>query len=257
MAWRMGAGGRKPAASVGRTFGEVKYTVGAPLVFTTDCGRAATRCIREGRMVRGVILAAGASSRMGRPKAALPLTDRGDTFTSRLIRTFLAAGMPQVVVVTGAWPDAVRRAAGPADCRVRVIHNPDWEQGQLTSLLAGLGMRSPTTREADVEAAVVTLVDVPLVRPATVATLVRQWRHTRAPIVRPARGDLHGHPVIFDRSLFTALRAADPDQGAKAVVRRHADAILNVPIDDDGAFLDVDTMADYDAIRLRGIADPA
>jgi len=71
--------------------------------------------------------------------------------------------------------------------------------------------------------------------------------------VRPAHGDQHGHPVIFDRAVFDALRHADPAIGAKAVVReRHAD-ILNVPVDDRGAFIDVDTAEEYRAaITLYG-----
>jgi molybdenum cofactor cytidylyltransferase len=99
-----------------------------------------------------------------------------------------------------------------------------------------------------------TLVDVPLVSPATCARVIAAWRESRAPIVRPARGDEHGHPVIFDRAIFAELRAADPQHGAKTVVRAHAAQILNVPIDDEGAFADADTEADYQSLlgRLRG-----
>jgi molybdenum cofactor cytidylyltransferase len=63
--------------------------------------------------------------------------------------------------------------------------------------------------------------------------------------VRPARGNEHGHPVIFDRSLFDELRSADPALGAKSVVRAHAAEILNLRIDDPGAFLDIDTPEVY------------
>ena len=201
-------------------------------------------------VVRGLILAAGASSRMGRSKAALPLRDRADTFLSRLLRTFIVAGLPDIVVVTGANAELVQRAAGRVDRRVRFVHNADWEAGQLSSLLAGLNARVPGSAAGDhiVEAVMMTLVDVPLVSPATCARVLAAWRSSRAPIVRPARGDEHGHPVMFDRSLFAELRAADPRQGAKAVVRAHAHQILNLPIDDDGAFADADTEADYQAL---------
>ena len=67
-----------------------------------------------------------------------------------------------------------------------------------------------------------TLVDVPLVHPDTVRAVVNAWRRSRAPIVRPARGDEHGHPVIFDCAVFDELRSADRTIGAKAVVRAHA-----------------------------------
>lgn len=206
-------------------------------------------------VVRGVILAAGASSRMGRPKAALPLTDRADTFLSRLVRTFLQAGVPDLVIVTGADAELVRAAAGRPDRRVRLVHNPRWQSGQLSSLVAALTHEvvrpftiQPGSRGAALEAVVVNLVDVPMVSVGTVVDVVREWRRTRAPIVRPARGDQHGHPVVFDRAVFDQLRTADPQVGAKAVVRAHTDRILNVPSDDDGAFLDIDTDAEYRAI---------
>jgi molybdenum cofactor cytidylyltransferase len=198
-------------------------------------------------MVRAVILAAGASTRMGTPKAALAIGAPGETFLSRLIRRFGEAGLPEIVVVTGAAPDTVRAAVGQVRPPVRFEHNEDWQAGQLTSLLAGL-----RTRPGDVlEGALVTLVDAPLVETHTIKMVLGAWRTARAPIVRPARGDLHGHPVLFDRALFPELLAADPAVGAKAVVRAHAAAILNVPVEDDWAFTDVDTPEEYIRIRSR------
>jgi molybdenum cofactor cytidylyltransferase len=201
-------------------------------------------------VVRGLILAAGASSRMGRPKAALALRDRADTFLSRLVRTFIVVGIPEVVVVTGANAELVQRAAGRVDARVRWAHNPQWRSGQLSSIVTGLDAGSAAERRT-IEAVMMTLVDVPLVSPSTCARVLAAWRESRPPIVRPARGHEHGHPVIFDRVLFDELRAADPLQGAKTVVRAHANQILNLPIDDDGAYADVDTEEEYDALLRR------
>ena len=200
-------------------------------------------------MLRAVILAAGASVRMGRPKAALPIGDRADTFLSRLIRTCLAAGLPDIVVVSGAATDEVHAAAVPFSRRVRFAHNVDWRQGQLTSLLVGLNL-APID---NLEAMLMTLVDVPLVSPDTVRAVVHAWRRSCAPIVRPARGEEHGHPVIFDRAVFDELRITDSAVGAKAVVREHAHEILNVPIEDPGAYFDVDTPEDYDRIMQTGV----
>lgn len=185
---------------------------------------------------------------MGRPKAALCLSDRADTFVARLIRTFQAAAIPDIVVITGAQPDAVRAAAGRVGRKVRFIDNPHWERdGQLSSLLAAL------KEDQQLEALMMTLVDAPFVAPATVSALVHAWRSSRAAIVRPSRGDEHGHPVIFDRAVFEELRHADPSVGAKAVVRARQADILNVPVDDRGAFIDVDTPEEYRAaVTLYG-----
>jgi len=197
-------------------------------------------------MISAIVLAAGASSRMGQAKAALPLGQTGETVVARVIRTLIDGGVPNVVVVAGAHIDAVRHAMPAHEPRARVIEHAGWQQGQLSSLLAGLrAIDDPL-----LEAAVVTLVDVPMVSPLTVAAVIGEWRRSRAPIVRPANGDRHGHPVIFDRSVFADLRSANPNIGAKAVFAIHQDRIVNVEVNDPGAFDDIDTPGDYE--RLIG-----
>lgn len=200
-------------------------------------------------MISGIVLAAGASTRMGQPKAALPLGQMGETVLARVVRTLIDGGVPEVVVVAGAHVDAVRAAMPQHEPRARMIEHTGWQRGQLSSLVSGLdAIDTPL-----LDAALVTLVDVPLVHASTVVAVVDAWRRTRAPIVRPADpatsprpgGQRHGHPVIFDRSVFADLRAADPNTGAKAVFALHRDRIVNVEVDDAGAFEDIDTPEDY------------
>src|ERR1043165_5806104 len=155
-------------------------------------------------MISAIVLAAGASSRMGQAKAALPIGRTGETVVGRVVRTLLAAGIPKVAVVAGAHIDAVRHAMplfAEANPQVRVVEHPGWQQGQLSSLIAGLD----AIDDPLLEGAMVTLVDVPMVSASTVTAVLSEWRRTRAPIVRPASGDRHGHPVIFDRSVFADL----------------------------------------------------
>jgi molybdenum cofactor cytidylyltransferase len=95
----------------------------------------------------------------------------------------------------------------------------------------------------------VTLVDVPLIAPSTVRAVFETWQRTRAPIVRPAIGDRHGHPVLFDRAVFEELRDASLETGAKAVVRRHEHELVNVPVGDERSLIDVDTPSDYSSLR--------
>ena len=203
-------------------------------------------------MIRAIVLAAGASSRMGQAKAALPLGTTGDTVVARVVATLLAAGLPSVAVVAGAHIDAVRAAMPRFEPRARVVEHLGWAQGQLSSLLAGLA----AVDGPNLEAILVTLVDVPLVRPDSVAAIVHAWRQSRAPIVRPVDGDRHGHPVIFDRAVFDDLRCADPAVGAKAVFAAHASRRLDVPIQDDGAFVDIDTPTDYQIVQAMAIDKP-
>ena len=94
-----------------------------------------------------------------------------------------------------------------------------------------------------------TLVDVPLVSPRTIRAVVDRYLATHAPIVRPVRGNEHGHPVLVDRSLFSLLRSADPALGAKPIVRAHVSMAGDVSInDDEGAFLDIDTPEMYQRV---------
>jgi molybdenum cofactor cytidylyltransferase len=194
----------------------------------------------------GVVLAGGDSTRMGSPKAILTAPG-GLSFVSRIVTTLHHAGVTDVVVVTGrhheAIVDVIARSALPMT--PRILRNIDPSRGQLSSLL--VAMDAVVTESTD--GLLVTLVDVPLVDVETVKTVIAAWRRTRAPIVRPAIGDEHGHPVIFDRVLFDEIRSAPLDAGAKSVVRAHASAILNVQVEDEGSLRDIDTPADYEAIR--------
>ncbi len=196
-------------------------------------------------MVPGVILAAGASSRMGRPKALLPTATPGETFLSRLVATLVAGGLDDLVLVVGRLSGQdeaeLARIIDGLPPVVRAVENPDPSRGQLSSLQAGLAV----VDHPGVRGMLVTLIDVPLVAAGTVRALLEAYEATGAPVVRPARQGRHGHPVIFDRALFDALRQADPTGGARAVVRAHADRAVEVAVDDEGAFVDVDTPADY------------
>jgi len=192
-------------------------------------------------VIPAIVLAAGKSTRMGRPKAMLPL-EGGDTFLTRIVRTFLDAEIDDVVVVVGADANAIVNAFAASGLAARFVENPEFEQGQLSSLLVGLRV----VDRPGLAATLVTLVDVPFVAPSTVRAVVDRYRRTHAPVVRPVSGARHGHPVLIDRSLFDSIRAAEPSAGAKEVVRAYASSAGDVEVDDEGAFADIDTPEEYD-----------
>jgi molybdenum cofactor cytidylyltransferase len=177
---------------------------------------------------------------MGRPKALLPI-GADETFLTRIIRTFQDAGVDDVVVVLGHAAEEIRASAVARGLVCRFVVNADYERGQLSSLLAGLR----AVDRPGVSAVLLTLVDVPLVSAATVRAVLDRYRATYAPVVRPVHGDAHGHPVLVDRSLFDALRSADPAAGAKPVIRAHVSRAGDVLVEDEGAFLDIDTPEEY------------
>ena len=197
-------------------------------------------------MLPALILAAGESRRMGSPKALLEAPG-GGSFVGRIVRAFVEAGVLDVVIVTGAEHAAIAHALEGDRLPVvpRLARNLDPGRGQLSSLWVGMDVAvGPET-----EGVLMTLVDVPLLRPATIRQVVDVWWNTRAPIVRPAIGERHGHPVLFDRALFDELRRAPLNLGAKAVVRAHEDEIVNVTVDDEGCLIDIDTQEDYRRIK--------
>jgi molybdenum cofactor cytidylyltransferase len=197
-------------------------------------------------MIAALVLAAGASSRMGRPKALL--TDaEGRAFAVRLVETFASAGVDDIVVVTGTQHSDVERAVRDAAVRARCVRNPAPERGQLSSLLVGLD----AVVQPALEAVLANPVDVPLVAARTVRSVIEAWRSARPPIVRPAIGALHGHPVLFDATVFEELRRASIDTGAKSVVRGHERDLVNVEVDDQWCLFDVDTPADYEVLLRR------
>jgi molybdenum cofactor cytidylyltransferase len=195
-------------------------------------------------MIPAIILAAGASSRMGRPKALLPLAADGMTFLERLVRTLRAAGVDDVIVVVGYDADLVRGLIESAGLAVRTTENQDPSRGQLSSLIAALEVAD----RPGVQAVLVAPVDQPLVAVETIRRLLDVHQRTRAPIVRPAHEGRHGHPVIFDRSLFDEFRRADPSAGAREVIQRHRPGVIDVTVDDEGAFLDIDTPEEYERV---------
>jgi molybdenum cofactor cytidylyltransferase len=198
-------------------------------------------------VIPGIVLAAGRSVRMGRPKPNLPIGPAGDTFLSHLVRTLLEAGVDDVVIVVGHEQESVMRSFAARGLPARFVQNADYASGQLSSLLAGLSV----VDRPGVTAMLVSLVDVPFVSAGTIRAVVDRYHQTRARIVRPSRGGEHGHPLLIDRSLFELLRRADPGAGAKPVVRAHANREGEVELDDEGAFFDVDTPEDYErALRM-------
>jgi CTP:molybdopterin cytidylyltransferase MocA len=192
-------------------------------------------------VIPAIILAAGLSSRMGRPKALLPASPGGPTFVRHLAENLLEGGVADVIVVGRPDDDALRAEVERAGTGVRLVVNAHAEDGQLSSTIAGLNAAD----RPGVHGVMVTPVDTPLIQAATARALLTIFA-TRGPlIVRATYHGRHGHPVIFGRRVFDALRHADPAFGAKAVVRARTADLVDVEVDDPGVLHDIDEPGDY------------
>jgi molybdenum cofactor cytidylyltransferase len=195
-------------------------------------------------MISGILLAAGESRRMGSPKALLYY--EGKTFIARICAAFLSAGVDELIVVLGARAEELRQAL-PAHPALRTVVNPRYFQGQLSSLMTGIGALSP-----DSEAAVVNLVDHPLVTAETIKALIASFRAAPLPILIASYQGRRGHPVLFSSQVYGEILAAPLDQGAKVVVRKDPNRVREIQIDDPGILADIDTPEDY--VRYVGRA---
>jgi CTP:molybdopterin cytidylyltransferase MocA len=189
-------------------------------------------------LLADIILCAGASSRMGRPKALLPY--REGTFLEHLIRITHHPRIGVTRIVLGAGADEIRKIA-KLDSSV-VVLNPDWEQGQLSSICAGL--RSLEGIETD--GMILCPVDHPLVSARLVSDLIEQFYSSGKSIVLPAYNGRRGHPVIFSSALYEELLTAPSDKGARAVVWAHTAEVLEVPTGEEGVILNIN---DPDMLR--------
>lgn len=196
--------------------------------------------------IAGLILAAGMSRRLGRPKQLL-LID-GKPLLAHVVERALGSRLDAVTVVVGHEAEAVRAAISPYD--VAVCVNPHYAEGQSTSLVAGVN-----ALPAHADAAVVMLADQPGIRVASIDALIEMRRATRAPIVMTTYGDTRGHPVLFGRETFEALREISGDKGARDVIRSYGDQVALVDDGRPAPPADVDTEEAYAAMRRDGLSN--
>ena len=185
-------------------------------------------------MIVAVVLSAGESSRMGRPKALLPVD--GETFIEKIVGALARTRVGKIIVVLGHDAETLKRRL--EHLAVAFLVNADYKSGQLSSLQTAV-RRLQSDRECD--GMLVHLVDHPYISSTLVDVMIEQFYVAKKLIVVPRCQGKRGHPVIFSRALFAELLNAPLDQGAKAVVNAHRDETLEIETDDPGIAVDIDT----------------
>jgi molybdenum cofactor cytidylyltransferase len=194
--------------------------------------------------ISGVILAAGKSTRMGRPKQLLPL--RGRPLLQHVIDAAAGSRLDEILLVLGHRADEVRAAIEIPD-RMRIIFNAEFEAGQSSSLQVGL--HSVDARAA---AAAILLGDQPQISTELIDCVIQAFASDPAPILRPvfasSNGCVPGHPVILQRSVWSDVMRLLGDEGARSLISAHPESVRELTIEGE-APRDIDTQADFEALR--------
>ena len=192
----------------------------------------------EGKRIGGILLAAGASERMQKPKQLLNW--RGRPLICQSAQNGLEAGLRPLIVITGANQAVVEDAI--EHLAIQIIYNPDWRMGQSTSMKAGL-----RALPENCDGAVFLICDQPQVSPLLIRQLVEKRVETGAPIVAPQVDGQHVNPVLFGRETFQALMEVTGDQGGRAVFKQFE--VEWLPWTDNRLLLDIDTAGDLERLE--------
>ena len=195
--------------------------------------------------IKGIILAAGESTRFGQPKQLLNW--RGEPFVRAVVKTAMDAGLSPVIVVTGAHAEDVSVAV--EGLSVEVVHNKKWQSGQASSLKTGLNPKSERHNSANLVggAAIFLLADQPQITPTLLRALMDKHATTLSPIIAPLVIDQRANPVLFDMVTFKDLMQLEGDVGGRSIFSKHP--IQYIPWHDDAMLLDVDTPEQYQRLK--------
>lgn len=188
-------------------------------------------------MISAIILAAGASRRMGRPKMLLPWED--STVLGHVVAIFQNAGLEDILVVTGGAREIVDDLL--LDLHIRIVHNHEFESGEmLSSIQCGIrALTVPTT------AALIGLGDQPQVQAGTVREICKSFQDSGANIIVPSYQMRRGHPWLVARPLWDELLTMESPQSPRDFLNAHVAEIHYVDVDDPNILADLDTPEDY------------
>lgn len=186
----------------------------------------------------GIILAAGEAARYGSPK--LLLEWRGKPIIRHVAENALKAGLRSVIAVVGAGEQSIRNAL--VDLPVKIISNPNWQQGQSASIRKGL-----LAVEQFTGSAIFLLADQPIISSRLISALIEKHQRTQSPIIAPISNGKRGNPVLFDQVTFPDLLEIKGDIGGRAIFGKYH--METIEWNEPDVFLDIDTPDDYKRLQ--------
>ena len=193
----------------------------------------------ESDLVSAILLAAGESKRMGKPKQLMPLGS--STILEQAMDNLLSSQITEVVVVLGHRTEEMIKLI--ANRPVKIAINPIYHQGMGTSIVTGLKLIDNRT-----QAVMLTLADQPLVDSKTINKLIEEFYNHNKGIAVPAYQGMRGHPIIFSIKYKTELLRLTGDMGGKQIIKHHPDDVLEVAVDSESVNIDIDNINDYQSL---------
>jgi molybdenum cofactor cytidylyltransferase len=190
-------------------------------------------------MLSAILLAAGESKRMGKPKQLMPLGS--STILEQAIDNLLNSAVDEIIVVLGHKAEEITETI--ASKPVKIMVNSNYQQGMSTSIIAGLILVDPQA-----QAIMLALGDQPLVDSQTINQLIDEFHNHDKSIVVPTYRGRRGHPIIFAIKYKPELLELEGDVGGREVIRHHPDDVLEVAFDSESVITDIDTRDDYQSL---------
>ena len=193
--------------------------------------------------IGAVILAAGESSRFGRPKQLVQF--RGKSLVRRAVNAAKDANCSAIVVVLGSKRAQIERELKETDAIV--AENQDWRRGMGSSIR--VGVEGAVNQAPDIEAIVLLTCDQPFVKTDTIKCLIAMREKTKKAIVASSYSQTLGVPALFDRSCFQELLALDDETGAKTIILSNRERVAELLFSE--GKIDIDTAADYEKLTVQ------
>ncbi len=195
--------------------------------------------------ISAIILSAGSSHRMGKHKALLTIDKK--TFLQHIIDVVESAGVKNTVVVLGFEAQTIRETLS-SFCGTIII-NEEWKTGQLSSIIAGMN----ALNKKECNGMLICPVDHPLITTMLVEKLLQAFYESNKQIVVPTYCGRRGHPIIISSALFPEIKNASVEVGLRSVVHAHEKNICEVPTEEEGILINIDTPEDYQQYIHHGL----
>jgi len=192
--------------------------------------------------IGAIVLAAGASTRMGQPKQLLHF--QGRSLLHHTVEVVVASVCKPIIVVLGAYAEKMHQEVNHLP--VQVVENPQWHEGMGASIEVGITALNATK---EIEGVVLTLCDQPFVSCDVINQLVAAYYSTGQGIIACEYAGTLGVPALFSRKFFSDLMNLQPTSGAKQVIKKYSHEVFPVPFA--AGAIDIDTPQDYEELQTR------